>query len=81
MKCKLFKYLWNTEYETYLENQLRYLMLWLTLDSSSMCSMKMSSPGRRIHDNVRAVTNCSDNMGGSGCDGAATAVVYMTGTL
>lgn len=53
----------------------------LTFDSSSMFSVNTSSPGRRIHDTVSAVTNCSDNIGGSGCDGAATVVVYIIGAL
>ena len=53
----------------------------LTLDSSSMWSTNTSSPGRRIQDRVRALTNCSESIGGSGWDGAATAVVYMTGAL
>jgi len=46
-----------------------------------MCRVKLSSHGRLIHEMVRAFTQHSDNIGGSGWDGTVPLVQYTTTEL
>ena len=52
-----------------------------TVSSSSICSTKLSSFGRRIHEIHKPCTNLSDNMGGSGCWGIVPLVRKQTVSL
>ena len=51
------------------------------MTASSICRVNSSSFGRLIHDMVSALTNCSDSMGGSGCDGQLPLVQKHTASL